>query len=89
MDILVRVDKDDLDLWDSLVRQHHNDYVAGRFEPENEMNLRTLIQNNTSKFWDIMQEKYPYLRNKRIALNTLDGYVFSWNTTQELSLYRR
>jgi hypothetical protein len=89
MEILVRVDKDDIDLWYDLVKQHHDDYVAGRTAPEDDMAVRTLIQNNTSKFWDTMLEKYPYLRNKRIALNTQDGYVFSWNTLQELNQYRR
>ncbi len=89
MEILIRVDTDDLNLYDELVRQHYNNYVAGRFAPEDEMALRTLIQNNTSKFWDTMIEKYPYIRNKRIALNTLDAYIFSWNTLQELDLYRK
>jgi hypothetical protein len=38
-----------------------------------------------SDFWLGMIEKYPYLKNKRISLNTYDGYIFEWYSARDLA----
>jgi hypothetical protein len=80
MEILVRIDEDDKAKWQNVLFYYNS---------QNSEHLDTLVasRNATSDFWHDMIEKYPVLKNKRIAMNFTDGYIFSFSSYTEMYQY--
>lgn len=80
MEILIRLDDDDKKAWTNILEL--NQQVKNNVIAKNE------LQKTTAKFWYDMIEKYPYLKNKQLGMNFIDGYIFSYNSFLELYKYR-
>jgi hypothetical protein len=90
MEILIRLDEEDKKNW-QVIKDMKNDLIKLTLDdPKPDRSKEKLaLAKATSDFWYNAIEKYPYLRNKRIAINSVDGYIFSYAGIQELAMYSR
>lgn len=88
MEILVNIDDSDLVEWQKVV-DLRNSIQRGDIVPEEISQAQINLKNFTSSFWDKMLSKYAYLRNKRLAINAQDKYIFSWTSYAEFARFSK
>ncbi len=90
MEILIRIDDDDKAAWHKIREMQNKLIVISRENSNQDITQEKIkLDKAVSDFWYTMIEKYPYLRNKRIGINSQDGYIFSAASSLEILKYSR
>lgn len=88
MEILIDIDDSDFAEWQK-VADLRDKIQRGEVLSEELSKAASDLKNLTSSFWDKMLVKYAYLRNKRLAINAQDKYIFSWNSYAEFARFSK
>lgn len=82
--VLVYLDEDDKNRWLEIYKMNY-------YYTNNPMNfdLKNELDYKTKKFWYDMIEKYPYLKNKPIAIDDKNWVFFQINSSKEFHKYTR
>ena len=88
MEILIHIDDEDRAKWQAITALLSK--LVKNEVPEEELSQTRLeYQNAVSDFWHYIIQKYPYCKNKQIALNSLDDYIFSYSSHTDFFKYAK